>query len=218
MTNRREFLQIGIAASALPLAAQAARASEPLGWLGGADARSVPLYKAVYGRGRLYKAVSDLRLADGVGFARRAEMRGVAVHAIEGDMTRFWYDDLYHRWREGAAAIAGLTAHGPMFCLERLAWDQGMRVVFRAEHAPLAHTVEHRVEGPVAMLDDARGAAAERVWGARFADLVTRCPSGRAELGSFAACGPANADAAADGEPLYTWVIAPARRAAAHTV
>jgi hypothetical protein len=209
MTNRREFLQIGIAASALPLAAQAARASEPLGWLGPSAAPAVPLYTAVY----------DLRFAPSVAFARRAEALGVAVHAIEGDMTRLWYDDLYHRWRNGAVAIAGLTAHGPMFCLERLAWDQGMRVVFRAEHAPLqVGTLEHRVEGPVAMLDDARGAAADRSWGARFADLVTRCPSGRAELDSFAACGPADGAVAADAEPLYTWVIAPARRAAAHNV
>ena len=206
MTNRREFLQIGIAASALPLAAQAARASEPLGLLGASGARAVPLYKAVY----------DSRFEQSVAFARRAGALGVAVHAIEGDMTRLWYDDLYHRWRNGPAAIAGLTAHGPMFCLERLAWDQGMRVVFRAEHAPVSGMLEHRVEGPMVMLDDARGAAAEQAWGPRFADLVTRCPSGRAELGSFAECGRAAADAATDGEPLYTWVIAPARRAAAH--
>jgi hypothetical protein len=208
MTNRRKFLQIGIAASALPLAAQAARASEPLGWLGVAAAPAVPLYKAVY----------DSRFAASVAFARRAESLGVAMHAIEGDMTRLWYDDLYHRWRNGPAAIAGLTAHGPMFCLERLAWDQGMRVVFRAEHAPVAGALEHRVEGPIAMLEDARSAAAARAWGSRFADLVTRCPSGRAEVGSFAACGPNAGAVAAEAEPLYTWVIAPARRAPAHNV
>lgn len=208
MTNRREFLQIGIAASALPLAAQAARAAEPLGWLGAAEAPTVPLYKAVY----------DRRYADSAAFARRVEARGVAVHAIEGDMTRLWYDDLYHRWRNEPAAIAGLTAHGPLFCLERLAWDSGLRVVFRAEHVPVAGTVEHRVDGPLAMLDDARAAAAERAWGARFAELVTRCPTGRAEIGSFSVCGPASGAATADAEPLYTWVIAPARRAPARGV
>jgi hypothetical protein len=37
-------------------------------------------------------------------------------------------------WTKQPVAIAGLTAHGPLFCLERLAWDHGMRVVFRAEH------------------------------------------------------------------------------------
>ena len=203
MTYRREFLQIGIAASALPLAVQAARAAEPLGWLGAGDAPGVPLYKAVY----------DLRFAVSVAFARRAETQGVAVHAFEGDITRFWYDDLYHRWRDGPAAIAGLTGHGALFCLEQLARDQRMRVVFRAEHAPAAGAVEHRVEGPLAMLEHARSAAAEREWPARFADLVKRCPSGRTELGSMTVCGAALGAAAEDTEPLYTWVIAPARRA-----
>src|SRR5262245_10881177 len=123
MTNRREFLQVGIAATTLPLATQSLLAgAEPLGTP--IDA-AVPLYKIVY----------DVRFADSVAFARQAEARGVATHAIEGDMTRFWYDDLYYRWRSGPAAIAGLTAHGPLFCLERLAWDQRMRVVYRREHA-----------------------------------------------------------------------------------
>ena len=93
MTNRREFLQIGIAATALPLAAQSAVAAA-LGARPRGD--DVPLYKVVY----------DVRFVDSVAFARRAEARGMATHAIEGDMTRFWYDDLYHRWRDGPAAIA----------------------------------------------------------------------------------------------------------------
>ncbi|HET8697382.1 MAG TPA: hypothetical protein VFO94_07855 [Gammaproteobacteria bacterium] len=202
MTNRREFLQIGVAASALPLAAPAARGSEPLGALESA-ASAVPLYKVVY----------DVRFPDSVAFARRAAAQGVAVQAIEGDMTRFWYDDLYHRWQRGPAAIAGLTAHGALFCFERLALDQRMRVVFRAEHAAAAGAVQHRVDAPLPLLHEARRAAAADAWAARFADLVTRCPGGRTELGTFDACGPGALAAAA--EPLYTWVIAPARRAAA---
>ena len=55
---------------------------------------------------------------------------------MAGDMTRFWYDDLYHRWRQAPVAIAGLTAHGALFCLERLAWEKRMRVVYRREHSP----------------------------------------------------------------------------------
>ncbi|HET7131015.1 MAG TPA: hypothetical protein VFJ95_02150, partial [Gammaproteobacteria bacterium] len=200
------FLQIGVAASALPLAVQAARASEPLGSLDSAAAPAVALYKVVY----------DVRFAESVAFARRVAAQGVTVHPIEGDMTRFWYDDLYHRWQRGPAAIAGLTAHGAMFCFERLALDQRMRVVFRAEHAPAPDGVQHRVNAPLGLIHDARQAAAGGGWAARFADLVTRCPSGRTELGSVAACGPANAVAAvAAAEPLYTWLIAPAQRAAA---
>jgi hypothetical protein len=115
MPSRRELLKVGLAASALPIAAGAELADS---FSGGP---SVPLYKVLY----------DTRFDASVVFARRAEARGIAVHAMAGDMTRFWYDDLYYRWRQGPAAIAGLTAHGPLFCLERLAWEQRMRVVHR---------------------------------------------------------------------------------------
>jgi len=204
MTNRREFLQIGIAASTLPLATQAARAAgvtvaDPI-----ADPEVVPLYKVVY----------DLRFADSVAFARRVESLGVAVQAIEGDMTRFWFDDLHHRWQRGRVAIAGLTAHGPLFCLERLAWDQGMRVVFRAEHNfKTAGCVEHALSGPVAMLRATGNLSAGERWGERIADVVVRCPSGRSEIASAQASTAMNRAIAPDSESLFSWVIAPASKA-----
>jgi hypothetical protein len=129
MTNRREFLKAGLVASALPAVAGA----ELAGVLAGP---AVPLYKVLY----------DTRFAASAAFARRAEARGIAVYAMAGDMTRFWYDDLYHRWRQGPAAIAGLTAHGPLFCLERLAWEQRMRVVYRSS-AGAAEAVTARADG-----------------------------------------------------------------------
>jgi hypothetical protein len=196
MTSRREFLQVGIAATTLPLATQSVLAAAAP-----READAVPLYKVLY----------DVRFADSVAFARRAEARGAVTHAIEGDMTRFWYDDLYHRWRTGPAAIAGLTAHGPLFCLERLAWDQGLRVVFRAEHSVVADGVEHRVEGPVAMLADARRAVGDEAWSSRLADVVTQCATDRAEIGEVACRGP-KGFATRDAETLYSWVIAPANR------
>ena len=123
MTSRRELLKAGLAASALlPAAARADFiVADELG-------QGAPIYKVLY----------DTRFAASVAFARRAAARGLAVHAMAGDMTRFWYDDLYHRWRQGPAAIAGLTANGALFCLERLAWDQRMRVVYRNEQPPAA--------------------------------------------------------------------------------
>jgi len=123
MTSRREFLKAGLAASALlPAAARADFI------VAGDLSRGAAICKVLY----------DTRFAASVAFARRAAARGLAVHAMAGDMTRFWYDDLYHRWRQGPAAIAGLTTHGPLFCLERLAWEQRMRVVYRSEHTPTA--------------------------------------------------------------------------------
>jgi hypothetical protein len=199
MTSRREFLQIGIAASALPLATQAARAA------GLDEPAAVPAPRPV----PLYKAVFDTRFAESVAFGRRAASLGVATHAIEGDMTKFWFDDIYHRWRQGPVAIAGLTAHGPLFCFERLAWDQGLRVVFRAEHAD----AEHVLSGPESLLLAARGAVSCADWGAAMAEVVTSCPSGRAAIGSAAVARSAGRASSAAAEPLYSWVIAPAARA-----
>ena len=196
MPNRREFLQIGIAATTLPLAAHAARAAG-IAAAHSADLQALALYKVVY----------DLRFAESVAFARRAQTLGMAVHAITGDMTRFWYDDLHRRWQQGAAAIAGLTAHGPLFCLERLAWDQGMRVVFRTEHkVDVAGRVEHALSGPVTMLRDASTLSAREQWGALMADVVTRCPSGRTQIARAHAVTAAGAARTADAEPLYSWV------------
>jgi hypothetical protein len=204
MTSRREFLQIGIAASAWPIASQAARAAGIDDVAAPRRTESVPLYKVVY----------DTRYAESVAFGRRAAVLGAVVHAIDGDMTRLWFDDVYHRWKQAPIAIAGLTAHGPLFCFERLAWDQGLRVVFRAEHGDTASGVpNHVVSGPLSMHADARAALARGDWPAAMADVVTRCPRGKAEIGAFAV-GAAGMDGTrATDTTLYSWVIAPIARA-----
>jgi hypothetical protein len=197
MTNRREFLQIGITASAWPLASAAVRA---------ADIQTTePL--------SLYKVIYDRRFPESVAFAERARSLGLSVRAIEGDMTRFWYDELYHEWKKGPAAIAGLTAHGPMFCFEQLARDQSLRVVFRAEHRFGARgAVEHALTGPLTMLSESlalneRGAQ----WASCMAEVVAHCPQGRAEMSQATGATVAGARApSADAESLYSWVIAPA--------
>jgi hypothetical protein len=81
-----------------------------------------------------YKVIVDERFPASVAFGVEWKARGAAVHAMRGDITDLWFHDLDHRWKQhGPAAIAGLTAHGPLFCLERLAWDHGMRVVSRVD-------------------------------------------------------------------------------------
>jgi hypothetical protein len=197
MTNRREFLRIGIAAaSTWPLAAEAAEVST-------VAVRPVPLYKAVY----------DVRFQQSKQFAGRAAQLGVAIQAIGGDMTRFWYDDLDRRWKQGAVALAGLTTQGPLFCFEQLAMSHRMRVVLRARHLyPGDGRVDHEFFGPVEMLHDARAALGAADWAARMADLVARCPSGRSQLAA-AIPRPAHSGAR-EAESLYSWVIAPTARAA----
>src|SRR5277367_3799977 len=116
MKNRREFLQAGIAASLLPLAMPAVAAPE-----GQVSATT------------FHKVIFDERFPASVAFGAEWKARGAAVHAIRGDITDLWFHDLDHQWKKQPVPIAGLTAHGPLFCLERLAWDHGMRVVSRVE-------------------------------------------------------------------------------------
>ena len=198
MTSRREFLKAGLTASALlPVGARAEFAGVET------PAAAVSMYKVLY----------DTRFAASVAFARRAAARGVAVHAMTGDMTRFWYDDLYHRWRQEPVAIAGLTAHGALFCLERLAWEQRMRVVYRGEHAAAAGgCIAHRFEGPAQLASAAADATTGVAWATALADVVAECPRGRAHSGTARSL-TARADATAPSEPLLSWVIAPVPRA-----
>lgn len=196
MTSRRQFLQIGVAATAWPLVAGAAHAA-------GVDARLwTPLLGVVY----------DTRFPESVAFARRGAARGLRTHPIDGDMTRLWYDEVYHRWRERPMALAGLTAHGPLFCFAELARDVGMRVVFRAEHRPaVGGATQHAFTGPVPMLSEALDACGTptSLWAA-MADVVAHCPGGRTEIASAER---SSGTASPDTGTLYTWVIAPAVRA-----
>jgi len=117
MASRREFLQAGIAASVLPIAV----ARNTLAPIEGGD------------RVAFYKVIFDGRFPASVAFGEEWKARGAAVHAIRGDITDLWFHDLDLQWKKQPVAIAGLTAHGPLFCLERLAWDHGMRVISRVE-------------------------------------------------------------------------------------
>ena len=117
MASRREFLQAGIAASVLPLA------------VGGANAAPGKRED----RPNFYKVIFDYRFPSSVAFGEECKARGAAVHGIHGDITDLWFHDLDRQWKKQPLPIAGLTAHGPLFCLERLAWDHGMRVVSRIE-------------------------------------------------------------------------------------
>jgi hypothetical protein len=195
MATRRHFLQIGITATAWPLMARAADAS----WWG---PDQTPLLGVVF----------DTRFAESVAFCRRSAAIGLRTHAIAGDMTRLWYDEIYHHWQHGPTALAGLTAHGAMFCFAELARDVGMRVVFRAEHRPTSDgTLAHALTSPAPMLPPALSAcgAPDGPWAA-MADVVAHCPRGRIEMASAT---QVSGTAPPGVEPLYTWVIAPVAKA-----
>jgi hypothetical protein len=126
MINRRQVLQTGLAATSLPLVA------------GVSFAPLQTAHATALEHPSLYRVLFDQRFAASRDFGREARRRGQNVHGFKGDITNVWFHDLHPRWQQGPAAISGLTAHGALFCLERLAWDVGMRVT---------HRIEQRYEG-----------------------------------------------------------------------
>jgi len=206
MTNRREFLHLGVAALSLPIAARAGVSPEIFGAgdRGSGDrAGTEPIYKAYF----------DERFPACAAFAEEAKRRALATQAIRGDITDIWFSDLYYRWKHGPVAIAGMTAPGAIFCLELLARDAGMRVALRVDHGRLPDgRMEHEFAGPEEIF--ARAAESESRaagWPERMAETVAQFP---VERGRAATLRFSGADVASGSAPdhLVTWVIAAARR------
>ncbi len=198
MASRREFLQIGVAALALPISARAGLASAKSGRTN--QFAPTPLYKVIF----------DQRFASSRAFAGELKRLGAPIYGITGDITDLWFHDLDARWKREPIGIAGLTEHGPLFCLERLAWDHGMRVVYRADHTYRSGGyLEHELSGSERMLREAVDLSSSGVdWSSRIASLLTRCPASRAQASKMTVVTP-TAKQANDPEHLVSWVIAP---------
>jgi hypothetical protein len=201
MTNRREFLHMGVAALSLPLAARAGASSGIFG--GSEEQRAEPLYKILF----------DQRYSTCARFAEEIERRALATHAIRADITKLWYDDLYHRWKKGTVAIAGMTAPGAIFCLEMLARDAGMRVALRVDHRStrgrMGQRIDHEFEGPVesVTLAGELETSADR-WTEKMAEMVARFPAERGRMRTARYSARVNS-IGGEWDHLVTWVIAP---------
>jgi hypothetical protein len=199
MANRREFIQAGIAVTAAAsVAGPSAQAAM--------SAAAAPPY-------RIHKVIYDGRFAEPVRFAKAAESLGLQAHAISGDMTALWYNELDGLWRKEAVAIAGMTRHGPMFCFEMLARDHGMRLVYQAEHQITDAEVRHTVSGALPNLRRSAGLTQSgAAWPELMASLVADTPALPALSGAVGVVTRTQAAGAAD-EPLFTWVIGPVSQA-----
>jgi hypothetical protein len=119
MVNRRSVMKIGAATVA------GAVVSLPVLGRNAAPARAYGAYE---------RAVFDARFAACRAFATELHSAGVPTSAIRGDVAMLWYGDLRAHLRENRLPVAGLTDRAALFCLEELARDVGMRVIFRADH------------------------------------------------------------------------------------
>ncbi len=79
------------------------------------------------------QVVFDQRYPKGRDFGERARQAGLECAAIQGDVTDLYFHDLALRWNRGPSTIAGLSTIASLFCLELLARDRGMRLVYSAE-------------------------------------------------------------------------------------
>jgi hypothetical protein len=57
----------------------------------------------------------------------------VRTHSFENDVTELLYQQLVPYWRDEQGVVAGITGARAFFCLETVALDHGVRVVFRNE-------------------------------------------------------------------------------------
>ena len=166
MTNRRDFLRTGMSVSALPLTVNGLLS--PNAAFAHIEGKSIAIHKAIF----------DDRYTESRTFAGTIGGFGVPLRAIaNGDITELWYDELDLLWREQPAVIAGSTQFGPMFVLEQLANERGMRVALRAEHrARTDGTVAHILSGPaetVALAERLRQQGAD--WPVLMAVVLTHC-------------------------------------------
>jgi hypothetical protein len=200
MPSRREFIQAGIAASVVPIAfpmPEPARAA-------------VEADVAAPSSHRPRCVVCDVRSPHSIDLAREAERLGLTVVRTSGDITDFWFTDLSRRWKVSPFTIAGLTAHGPLFCLERFAWDHGLRVAFRGVHRfDESGHIEHALSGPFRTVASAHSVLTGDDWPARLARLLCSCAA-TADTAATTVRSPLARERGTEiDDTLFSWVIAP---------
>ena len=119
MPNRREFLALSLASSALPILAGERSEGSPN--LENRNTEPVVRSGAV-----IVETNSPLALA----FRAEAVKLGLPVHGIQDDITDLWYHHLDRQWSTAPATLSGITLCTSLFCLETFARDYGMRVWF----------------------------------------------------------------------------------------
>lgn len=137
MADRRKFLQVSMAASAWAFIGQS-KASPQIINITNEDDLSY------------YKFVFDENIPASVQAADFMTKQSIATYGMRnGDITPFWFNELDAVWHQAPVPIAGMTAEGPLFCLEILAQQHGMRVIYRAEHSVNSDMPQNTLEKPL---------------------------------------------------------------------
>jgi hypothetical protein len=192
MVNRRSVLKIGAATVAGALAKMAV------------SGRNLSPARAHIA---FHRAVFDERFAECRDFAAELHGAGVLTSAIRGDVAKLWYDDLRVHLRENSLPVAGSTDRAALFCLEELARDVGMRVIFRADHVidQEGHAL-HTAVGPASLVAGTRSLPPEAGFGRNIAVLFSQFDiSESRDLAAQKRTGPFSPE---NKTALVSWLIA----------
>lgn len=194
MPDRRDFIRAAVAVTA---AAASLR--------GG--------FAAAHRQAALFRILNDRGTRAGAAFGAEAARRGVPVSATGRDLGHVWMHEIEPRWLAEPAAIAGLTTGAALFCLEYLARDYGLELVYRIEHAALrGDRFRHAVTGPAELSDwTDRLAAAGAGWPAMAATFAVEFREGLRPQQPIPLLDLAECKGHA-GEQLYSWLLAPRRK------
>lgn len=200
MSTRREFIQVGLAATAAVAVHSLSMA-----------AASASMQTASIPNGAFYKVIYDSAFPAAIAFAAEAQRLGATTHAIRGDVTDLWYHDLSRRWAHMPTPIAGMTTYQSMFVLALMARDARMHLTYQATHESASDgTAEHSCYGPVAFLSRHPLPETQRtdVWARAAAGIVLQWQTEPIEIEGgttiTAAC-----ERSIGAHTLLSWIIAP---------
>jgi hypothetical protein len=166
---------------------------------------------------QFFRVLFDNTSAEGAAFGAEVAARGASTRAVGIDLGSLWMHEIEPQWKNRPAAIAGMTSGPHLFCLELLARDYGMGLVYRVRHEIGASDhYRHIITGPAVLSSWTNQLTATgRDWARCAAALAMDCPgslrpSRDVDLVDLASC-------SAFGErSLFSWVIAPADGAPFH--
>lgn len=183
------------------------------GVLTGAAIVSVPSYLALSRHEAavlpFHAVLYDGRFLEGQQYGAESARHGSVVHDVGGNATNFWYGNLRHRWKEGAAAVAGLTTFSTFFSLKLMADPMQIRTTYLGYHH-LGKGARHELFGLdtsvrsaiAGQLDAARG-----LWPLQVAMLMPVWMTQNAVARHSTLALAAQSDLQADS--LVSWILAP---------
>jgi hypothetical protein len=168
---------------------------------------------------RFFRVLFDNASAEGASFGAEAAARGAATRAVGIDLGSLWMHEIEPQWKDRPAAIAGMTSGPHLFCLELLARDYGLRLVYRVRHEiGASDQCGHIITGPSVLSSwTDQLAATGRDWPRRAAALAMDCP-GSLRPSRDRDLVDLTTRSGLTEHSLYSWVIAPAGAAPALAV